>query len=129
MRSNLKDGKLIPPKSFAAAVRRRQQLAYEQQRIQAQLDDPTRPATYGEAFHDAWLPRARTALGLFKNEERQLAEWIDSQLLGGLFRQAYDLLKALQKEVDFEPNELELMHKLDAFFKNVVPQDPTGESK
>jgi hypothetical protein len=123
MRSNLKDGKLLPPKSLADAVRRRQQLVHEQQRIQAQLDDPKRQA------NTEWLPRARTALGLFKNEERQLAEWIDSQLLGGLFRQAYDLLKALQKEVDFEPNELELMHKLDAFFKNVVPQDPTGESK
>lgn len=111
MRSSLKNGKLVEPKSLPLAIGRRQQLAHEIAHIKEQLADPERDTAI------AWRGGAQRALTLFRSEERQLLEWIAGEQ-DKLLRQAHTLLSALRNdEVELEPSELQFIERLDSLFK------------
>jgi hypothetical protein len=119
MKPNLKYGKLLPPKDLHNALLRQDQLPIEIGKIEMQLNDPARITRYKTvAEFDRWRDSARSALVLFKSEQRQLGEWIKAhEQPEDLFREAYDLLNKLEVEVDFEPTESALMVRLDEYFK------------
>ena len=117
MRSNLKNGKLIPPKSYPEAVARHATLIGETARILEHIADPLRRERFvNDEAYNAWRDSARRAFRTFRSEQRQLGAWLDTQY-NQLFREAYNLLKTLQKEETiFEEHELELLDRLDAHF-------------
>lgn len=113
MRSGLKNGVLVPPKSLAAALDRERRLGIEIERITTQLRDQSRG--------DAWLTRARLALHTFSLEVVQLRQWIAAER-ARLFREAYDLIKAFESDgADLAAAELNLIHRLDAYFAATRP--------
>jgi hypothetical protein len=121
VRANLAQGKLVAPTSLLAAQIRLKKLKGEVTRIQNQLDDPKRILRYTDTGeYDLWKAAASHALAKFKQELVQLEEWIATQqgTLENLLKRAYEVLKALQlDEVDFEPEELELIEQLDRYYE------------
>ena len=124
MRANLRNGKLIAPESIEAAVKRQQQLAHELHNITTQIDDPARAlraTNLGE--YDTWLTAAKRARAMLAAEASQLADWL-AERETGLFRDAYELLKTLQRDLgnDLDANELALIKTLDAYFARENPR-------
>lgn len=125
MISTLRHGKIPTPTSRESAVRRCHQLIYEIKRIQRQLADLERSARYENGAYEKWRLSATRALELFQEEERQLSAWIASHdASDSLFHQAYNLLKNLELEVEFEVDETALMVRLDQHFEK---QEQKGE--
>lgn len=124
MKANIYRGKLIAPKSLSAALTRQKQLDHETRRVGDQLCDPMRrpapeDAEKTEAFLQ-WHGRASQALRLFQLEQRLLDAWIyvrqnDAERL---LREAYEVLKVLEVQTDFDPHEYALMERLDVYFAN-----------
>ncbi len=126
MKSNLRQGKISPPTTLSAALYRRSQLAYEAGRVEAQIEDPNRALRYRSTTeYDDWRRRARKALALYREEEKQLSEWIAVQERREylLLKQALDLLRVLEQEVDLDPPEVEFVRKLDAYFSGCGAQN------
>lgn len=111
MKANIERGKLIPPKSLGTALSRSKQLIYETRRIGDQLADPSRT-------DPDWRASAERAHKLFSLELRLLTEWIDvrQQNAERLLREAYEVLKVLEVQTDFESHETALMERLDNYF-------------
>jgi hypothetical protein len=117
MRSNLKNGKLIPPVSHAAAAARHGALVGETALILQHIADGTRRERFAtEGEYNAWRDSARRAFRTLRAEQRQLSEWLAFQN-NDLFRRAYQLLKTLQEEeVPFGDSEQKLIRQLDTHF-------------
>lgn len=119
MRAALRNGRIEPPRSYREALARHQQLLHEINKVEAQLADPARILRYqsAEAF-DRWRDSARHALKLFRAEAQQIGEWMSSDLPPNvLLKEAYDLIKTLEREVDdFTPEEHKVIEKLDDYF-------------
>lgn len=118
--ARIRDGKMLPPRSIKEARRRHAELVGEISKIRRQIDDPNRRQRYKtDDEHRDWQRRARRVLDLFAEERRQLDAWIqgvEASEGGQLFRRAYTLLKELEADVDFEPEELALMRELAEHF-------------
>jgi hypothetical protein len=119
MKANIERGRLIAPKNLGAALTRRKQLAFEVKRIETQINDPARRnafATTDEFL--AWHSSAERACKLFATELRLLSDWIDVRQNDAerLLREAYEVLKVLEVQTDFDPHETALMERLDGFF-------------
>ena len=131
MRPALRHNKLIAPSTLSGALDRIEQLKHEISKIDAQLrnnkaDDTVRYRT-PEAYW-RWRESAQTARRNFVLEAGFLGAYIDgwkAALKTGepLFREAYETLKDLELEVDFEDEEQALMEKLDDHF---APNVATG---
>ena len=105
-----------PPRSYEAAVARLKQIDHELKKIQAQFDKNT-PANFPSlAKYTAWFDSAKKAQLAFEMEKKGTEEWVAANT-PSLFRQAYELLRDLEIEVDFEPEETALMEKLEEHFK------------
>ena len=120
MRPALQNGRVSPPRSYREAFARHQQLLHEIAKIQTQLDDATRIFRYPDAGAFArWRDSARHALKLFRAEARQIGEYLSSDLPPTvLLKEAYDLIKILEREVDdFTPEEHKVIEKLDDYFE------------
>lgn len=111
MRSGLIDGKFVPPKSLAAAVSRRRRMAAEIKRMWLYLDrQVSANATLGEQ------QRTHDAISRFQAEAEPLDAWIAMQK-DVLLRDARVLIKTLERDgTDFSNDEVQLIHRLDAFF-------------
>jgi hypothetical protein len=111
VKANIERGKLITPKSLGHALQRKKQLEYEVMRIASQLADKTRTDT-------TWRGSAERAHKLFSLELRLLSEWIEVRQDDSerLLREAYEVLKVLEDQTDFDPHETRLMEKLDEYF-------------
>ena len=121
MKANIERGKLITPKNLGAALSRRKLLAFETKRIDDQINDPYRKDSFADVTEFlAWRVSAERALKLFKLEQRLLNEWIDVRQndTERLLREAYEVLKVLEAQVDFEAHEGALMLRLDGFFEH-----------
>ncbi len=121
MRSNMKNGRIDTPPSRTVAIMRRDQLLHEIKRVEGQLADPLRATQYETmSDYDGWRRSANCALKLFRDEVQQLKEFLlctDQENKDHLFREAYDLLKSLQDDLDdFDDEEAALMHRLDIHF-------------
>lgn len=118
MRAQLRNGKLIPPRSITDGARRLKQLDHEMANIERQLEDSTRVLRYPSCLaYDMWQTGAKRALRLFQEEARQINEWMANQNTAeGLLREAYSLLQVLQQDVDFEPEEQTVMGRLEQYF-------------
>lgn len=84
-----------------------------------QLSDATRALTQPTMRdYDSWHKRAEYALRLFREEVRQIEEWMTKQNgdIEALLADAHAVLKTLESEVDLEPNEKELMVRLERYF-------------
>lgn len=130
MRANIHHGKIIEPKSLQWALNRYKQVTFEINKIEGQLADTSRLAKYkSKGEYAAWCNAAKHALKLFRTENNQLSVWIEAINANGdvLFRRAYDLLKVLELDCDFEPHESELMRLLDMHF--VVNTNDVAERK
>jgi hypothetical protein len=119
MKANIERGKLIAPKNLGAALSRRKLLDFELKRMTNQVNDPKRREMFPntDAFL-TWHTSAERAAKLFALELRLLSEWIDVRQndTERLLREAYEALKVLEVEVDFDPHETALMERLDGFF-------------
>jgi hypothetical protein len=125
MRPALTNGRIAPPRSYREAYARHQQLLYEITKIQGQIEDPGRVLHYpytapnGEVITYAkWQDSAKHALKLFRAEAQQIGEYLSSDLPPTvLLKEAYDLIKILEREVDdFTPEEHKVIEKLDGYF-------------
>lgn len=116
-RPALDDGRLIKPESLREARLRLQRVAQDIARIEAQLADPARRERLGGAAYDAWRGGAESALARFTSERERLGAWI-ATVDDPLLRAARDLLRALREDdVEFEPEELATIAKLDRLFE------------
>ena len=130
------------PENLAAALTRRTQLAEEISDISTQLSDRNKQdrctACNGkgcnacdnkggarwtnERFH-TWRKSAITALRARENVLRRLNTWIETHDKAGdepdvLFAKAHQLLKNLEEDdVEFEPEEREVIESLGAYLK------------
>jgi hypothetical protein len=113
MKANVERGKLVAPKNLGVALKRRKVLAFETKRIEDQLRDPGRT-------EPAWRASAERAAKLFALELRLLEDWIEIRQNDAerLLREAYEALKVLEVQVDFESHETALMERLDDFFEH-----------
>jgi len=119
MKANIERGKLIEPKSLTAGMQRQKQLIYENKRIEDQINDPYRKDSFASSVeYDTWRASATRALKLFATELRLLTEWIEIRQNNAerLLREAYEVLKVLEVETDFEARETALMERLDEYF-------------
>lgn len=130
MKANMHRGKLIVPTSLAAGIVRQKQVVYEIDRIATQIDDKTRAERYPDvAEYSAWRESASRALKLFQVELRLLTEWIDARQNNAevLLREAFEVLKVLEDQVDLKPHEIELVDRLEVFFeKEEAQKEATG---
>lgn len=130
MRANINKGKLLPPRTLGAALKRRKQLAYEVSRIEAQVAYETSepPDGWAPERDVSWRTSALRALNLFKLELRLLDEWIDVRQNDSerLLRECYEAMKVLEAQVEFKPHETALMDKLDDWFDNKKCKEATG---
>ena len=128
MRAEIRNGALArTPASVAAAAERRARLLEEVAKIDLHLADPVCVARH-ELHGDGavWRKKAKTSRELFAEEARLLAAWIASQPPPPpaprddevLLRDAYELLKDLELDVDFEPEDTALMERLDERFSD-----------
>ncbi len=118
MKPQLKNGKILPPKSFVDACKRKRQVAYEMDQIFKQLADPKREGWQGAEAYARWAKSAQGALKVFDLEYRQLDEWLRPRLIN-LFKETYDFVKDVQIDLaeDLEPHEVDLIKNLDAYFE------------
>jgi len=119
MKANIERGKLIEPKSLTAGMQRQKQLIYENKRIEDQINDPYRKDSFASSVeYDAWKTSATRALKLFAMELRLLTEWIEIRQNNAerLLREAYEVLKVLKEQTDFDPHETALIDRLDEYF-------------
>lgn len=116
MKPALRGGRLIEPASFLEGVKRRVQIEIEAQKIVAQLADESRPmrAEYADFnVYADWRARAQRALTAFRFEAKLLEDWVARH--DKLLKDAHELLRRLEDEVDFESDEAALVRKLDAY--------------
>ncbi len=117
MKSRLKNGKIPTPISIYAAKSQHNQLVCEIGKMERRLADPGQIAKFPTvADYDNWHRRAKAALGYFKEEARQTAEWMNLQPEGRLLEDAWRLLSKLRDEVDMDPGELAVVDRLDVHF-------------
>lgn len=119
MRTLLHRGKIPEPESIVDARDRHRRLLEEVDSIQVQLADENRRLGRARgALQDyaSWRRSAARALANFQEEARQLALWLEREEQN-LLRRAYELLKDLELEFEFEPDEQDLMRKLDERFE------------
>ncbi len=123
MHPRIRHKKLDPePRTLADAYTWRRQALEQIERISSQLADSRRHERMRSAKHYGdWHKSASRALDLFRLEADLLAAWITARQASGdgplLFGKAYDLLKTLQEDgVELEPEELDLITRLDALF-------------
>ncbi len=130
MKVKMDRGKLIEPKSLVVGLQRQKQLIFETKRIENQINDRYREDSFAsKAEYATWRASAERALKLFQTELRLLTEWIDvrQQNAERLLREAYEVLKTLEIEVDFKPHETTLIEQLDDYFERKEPSAaPTG---
>lgn len=106
MRSGLKDGKLVPPRSLRVAQTRYDRLRDKIASVEAQLTDPKRD-------EPAWREKAKGALAAFESERYQLRTWIAETLL----HRCRDALRSFKADgADLTAVELELLEQLDGYF-------------
>lgn len=122
----LKHGKLVPPRSIKQALKDRRKAVEEIARIEQQLADTTRVGRYDniEGYRN-WRKKAEHALRMYRLVENQLAEWLLLKEADGmaLLKRAHKVLKDLQEDdVEFRPDELELIRMLDAFTNEIKPE-------
>ena len=80
MHSNLIDGKLVPPTSIWAALKRIFQLAGEIAKIERSLAEANREKAFRtRAEYAAWRTRASSCLSFLREEDRQIAAWLRSR--------------------------------------------------
>jgi hypothetical protein len=116
MTPNIRAGKLItPPESVPAAIRRRERVQGEIDRIDRDLLSPTRAAQYpSPQEYEVWRGKARHARKLFDLERAQLETWLESNLL----RKALYLLCDLEQDgVELDPDEAEVIRDLQAYLE------------
>lgn len=119
MRSRLIRGRLSPePQSIADAERRAELLDREIEKIRAQLCDAARPALFAGRMvaYDQWAHSARSAQRAFREELRLTRQWLDDHEGERLLREAWQLLKTLERETDLDEEEAKLVRQLDAYF-------------
>ena len=127
MRPNIRHGKFIPPISLSFAVQRRNELQYEMGKIEKQLADVGRSTRYeSAAAYETWASSARRALALFEAEHGHLVKWIDENDAHALLSRAYLLLQDLELDVEFTPEDRELMGCLDRFYANETKKRKAG---
>ncbi len=122
-------GQLVPPGTLSEGTERHRLLAREIARIESQVNDPNRALNRDPAEYAEWRRAATHYLNAFKKEEKLLGQWIEKRRKAEpLFVQAYELLKKLELEIDFEDDESELMKKLDEYFarEGQCNQDPSS---
>lgn len=130
MRTNLKRGKLIPPKSKEEAVDRIKQLRHEIEKITEQLGDTSRIVDRmrhpTQDHYEDWAEKADSRRREFRRElrlmETWLAGWNAHEKAGAeLIKGALDLFRTLREEDDLLDDELVFAEKFEAFFQPNQP--------
>lgn len=128
MKSSLRNGKLVSPTSLAAAKERHQQFVYEIGQVSAQLRDKHRVEKLGVENYARWAARARSANSYMEKDAEQLAIWINSQPGVKVFREAAKLLLRLREEVDLDPEEQALVHRVEVRLR-LTPARPAKKKR
>lgn len=117
MRATIRDGKIVPPNTFAEAIARRAGVVTEIARCERQVADPNRRIRFtNDADYEDWKNRALKALRLYRKEREQLETWIEGRTgdTEELLRQALPILRDVD---DLDASEQELVDKIEEHFR------------